>query len=358
MNCQTAVELLPWLLNGTLDDAERLEVLEHLEGCVECRGELAHTRDLAALLSAHPAPEQLVDHAEGRPVPGLAPEELERHLTACETCTEEMALIREARRGLRLDEGSTPEPTRQAGEGGRVLRGRWTERSWRQLAIAASVAMALITGGWIWSSLSTLVQTKELEMSRHELQAELTERTQALANLREELAGLRASREEPGLDDAERDRLDALSAAVERLEQERADRERRLAGLDRQVAELSAPTVASPVMLYPEEGSRLRGEEPAAGEELPTLSRSKAGRQPLQLSPATGRFGASKVRLELLDPSGERGWTTVTTLPDGPVDSPVLMLDPSRLAIGTHTVRVLTEDGSQELARFRFRVEE
>ena len=33
MTCDRATELLPWLLNGTLEPEERQEVLEHVSGC-------------------------------------------------------------------------------------------------------------------------------------------------------------------------------------------------------------------------------------------------------------------------------------------------------------------------------------
>ena len=44
MNCDLAAELLPWLLNGTLEAGERRRLVEHLRGCSACRAALADTQ--------------------------------------------------------------------------------------------------------------------------------------------------------------------------------------------------------------------------------------------------------------------------------------------------------------------------
>ena len=41
-------EILPWYVNGTLDDRERASVEAHLMTCAACQGELARCRNLAA----------------------------------------------------------------------------------------------------------------------------------------------------------------------------------------------------------------------------------------------------------------------------------------------------------------------
>ena len=43
---EQAVELLPWLVNGTLDAQEREVVFEHAHACVICRRELSHLHQL------------------------------------------------------------------------------------------------------------------------------------------------------------------------------------------------------------------------------------------------------------------------------------------------------------------------
>lgn len=47
--CQQTILALPWLLNGSLEPAERREVREHLLRCPQCRAELARTRETLAL---------------------------------------------------------------------------------------------------------------------------------------------------------------------------------------------------------------------------------------------------------------------------------------------------------------------
>ena len=48
-------ELLPWYVNGTLRGQELDAVTGHLSTCVECRGEVARCRDLAAAMRTAPA---------------------------------------------------------------------------------------------------------------------------------------------------------------------------------------------------------------------------------------------------------------------------------------------------------------
>lgn len=48
---QSIQELLPWWINGTLEESEAMRVKEHLEQCWECREEEARCRSLAALVS-------------------------------------------------------------------------------------------------------------------------------------------------------------------------------------------------------------------------------------------------------------------------------------------------------------------
>jgi hypothetical protein len=74
-----AWQLLPWYANGTLGEAERRTVEEHLAACPACRGELAVCRDLARAIDGlgevapSPHPVQLarlmarIDAGETRP---------------------------------------------------------------------------------------------------------------------------------------------------------------------------------------------------------------------------------------------------------------------------------------------------
>jgi hypothetical protein len=50
MNHQRAIELLPWLVNGTLSAGERAALEQHVHDCVSCRYELRQQNALAALV--------------------------------------------------------------------------------------------------------------------------------------------------------------------------------------------------------------------------------------------------------------------------------------------------------------------
>jgi anti-sigma factor RsiW len=49
-----AFALLPWLVNGTLDAAERDAVEQHVHACIVCRRELKEQRRLKAVVAAQP----------------------------------------------------------------------------------------------------------------------------------------------------------------------------------------------------------------------------------------------------------------------------------------------------------------
>jgi anti-sigma factor RsiW len=71
---QAAFELLPWLVNGTLDDVERVQVEQHLQTCAACRRE----RDWLTQLAGACASGEIVvdaDRALARFVERLRPDE-------------------------------------------------------------------------------------------------------------------------------------------------------------------------------------------------------------------------------------------------------------------------------------------
>ena len=52
MNHEQAYELLPWYLNGTLEDAERARVESHVRTCLTCHRELKEERGLSELIAS------------------------------------------------------------------------------------------------------------------------------------------------------------------------------------------------------------------------------------------------------------------------------------------------------------------
>lgn len=139
MSCTSVVELLPWLLNGTLEPEERSRVVGHLAGCEACRRELAETLVACRAFAQHPTTGELVDLVFDRPLADRAL--VEQHLTACNGCAEQVALLRQAR--VFEADGVVPlAPPRAAATAGR----------WRALAIAASVVAVVAAGGWLRSA--------------------------------------------------------------------------------------------------------------------------------------------------------------------------------------------------------------
>ena len=103
-------ELVPWYLNGTLEDRDREEVTAHLTGCLACRQELAQCQALAAAV-------QSAGDAEWAP----RPDRLERLLASIELL--EATNVRSAGWRTRLRAGTqwlaellhtTPNPVRWA----------------------------------------------------------------------------------------------------------------------------------------------------------------------------------------------------------------------------------------------------
>lgn len=146
MTCDEAIELLPWLLNGTLEEGERREVRRHLETCESCRQALAGTREAWTIFGQHLPPEALVALAYGETPTGIDSALVERHLASCPECAAELELARMSRRLEEEDRiavfpAPRPRPASDTGA-----------RTWRAAALAASVAGLLVAGGWFQSS--------------------------------------------------------------------------------------------------------------------------------------------------------------------------------------------------------------
>jgi predicted anti-sigma-YlaC factor YlaD len=56
-NRQHPTELLPWLVNDTLDAVERARVEQHVAGCPECRQQVAFLRELRGTIKQQPQQE-------------------------------------------------------------------------------------------------------------------------------------------------------------------------------------------------------------------------------------------------------------------------------------------------------------
>ncbi len=91
--CREVAEALPWLANGSLTAAERPAVERHLETCDRCRAELRQTLEAARLFSQHIPVADLIDHAMGLEPSSISDDEIELHLSHCESCREQHAIV-------------------------------------------------------------------------------------------------------------------------------------------------------------------------------------------------------------------------------------------------------------------------
>jgi anti-sigma factor RsiW len=157
MNCDQAIELLPWLLNGTLGEDERREVRGHLTTCASCRQALAGTRRAWEIFDQHIPAAALVAYAAGgaagERTEGVDPALLEEHLAACPECAAELELVRMSR-GLAEDDAIAVLTPRTAAPARQTERHRETAapirpvKRWRAAALAAGLAGAVALGGW------------------------------------------------------------------------------------------------------------------------------------------------------------------------------------------------------------------
>jgi anti-sigma factor RsiW len=146
MTCEHSIELLPWLLNGTLEPQEREEVRQHLRTCERCRQALPETQAAWRLFDEHLPTETLIALAYGETPDGLDPAAVERHLASCPQCAADLELARMSRRLEDDDKVALfPGPTPQ-----RVKHGE--SRKWRSAALAAGLAGVVALSGWIHSA--------------------------------------------------------------------------------------------------------------------------------------------------------------------------------------------------------------
>lgn len=132
MNDESAIELLPWLLNDTLDGGERERLVAYLRQRPALRDELADTVEALAVYGQHPSAEELTDLVFELPLEARA--QIEEHLLACVDCADQAALVRASR----AFEGEDIAPFEMP-----------PARRWRPLAVAAGVAAVLGVGALV-----------------------------------------------------------------------------------------------------------------------------------------------------------------------------------------------------------------
>jgi len=309
MNCDRAEELLPWLLNGSLDAAEAGSVRAHLAGCAACRTAWVDTAWVAELSAIHVPAEDLVDLAAGVALTGVDRAAVEAHLAGCAACAAELALLRASWAAHAAPEGSAQmrpvariEPARPGHAPALRPRPSW---DWRNLALAATVAGMVLGGFAFWQ-------------------------------LRLQAAGERVH----------------LAAEVERSRREADEASGGRAAAEARLADLQAPQLNAQIAeLMPEE-LVLRG----AAATLPALSVPAAGRILLLLYAPPTEAAVGDYGVELRDTRGVVRWSA-QGLKRQPGGGFSLSLPASLLAEGTAEIRVLAPgDGQAVVARYLFQV--
>lgn len=152
LDSERARELLPWLLNDTLDGDERTALLAALREDPALRRELADTHWAGRLFARHLPTADVVAYAIGEAT-DTDRTLVESHLASCGECRDELALAREslAARDRDADEDIDGErnvvpfarPAERPPAAGGVSPG------WRIAAMAAALAAVVGLGGWL-----------------------------------------------------------------------------------------------------------------------------------------------------------------------------------------------------------------
>lgn len=316
LNCDHVAELLPWYLNGTLDEGEQGEVRVHLEGCTKCRQALEETRLAWRIYGQHIPSEALVSLAWGEAPEGLDPGVLERHLEICPQCAAELEMARTSRR-LEEDDRVALFPTPARPE-----RTRRSSQPWRTAAMAAGLAGIVAASGWIW----TAGRADDLEDQL------------ARANRPLETAPAPA----PVPDD--RGRLSEMTAEVERLQQREAELRREQEEMREQLARIAearpsapAPQINAWIVDLQPMTDVVRG---GAGEvaELP------AGRAASLILGARHKETHRGHRVEIVDAAGKVVWSADGLVSNSETNDYGITLPPGTLKPGAYTIRISAQE--------------
>lgn len=336
MNCENAIELLPWYLNGTLDETEQRDVREHLAGCERCRQALTDTKLAWRIYDQHLPTEALVALAWGEEPEGIDPAVVDRHLQSCPQCSSELELVRTSRALEEEDGGRValfPGPRKTTETAARPVR----SGGWRSAALAAGLAGMVAAGGWLWSA--NRVQTLEDRL------AESVETRPAVPVP----VPARPEPAPPTAGSPDANRVAEMEAEMERLRQQEEQMREQLDRIAASVPAAPAPQINTWIGdVTP--GDVVRG---VAGEakEIP------AGSYASLMLAASHRETHQDHRLEVVDEAGKVVWSAegLRRSPEGDFS---FTLPPGALKPGAYTIRVSAqEDGKRvELESYGIRV--
>jgi putative zinc finger protein len=312
MTCDQAIELLPWLLNGTLDAAERDEVRRHLASCESCRQALRATRDTWDLFDQHIPSQDLVALAWGDRPAGIDPALAEAHLASCPQCAAELELARMSRR-LEEEGNVAVFPVRTRTE--EAQSSRTPARIWRAMAIAATLAFAVTSGAWFYTSQQASASARTAQAPPAPAPVPQTPAGGEDAGLREQVAKLEGE-------------MQRLMGLQQENEKKAADAQAQVAQLEREREALARPQGADIVML----------DEVVRGNAGPGTA-IKAGAYSSLLLPAQG---GSQGSAEILDESGKAVFQVSGLTSTDNFYS--VVLPPHALRPGRYTVRIKGQD--------------
>jgi hypothetical protein len=339
-NCDDVRGMLPWLLNGTLGDDERRQVLQHLSTCESCRRDLADTRLAAEIFDQHPPADAILALAWDEPLRGIDPALLEEHLATCPRCAAELELARMSRR-LEEDEKIVP-LTRRAATPAPVRSTGW--RGWKASALAAGLAGVVALAGWLQTA--GRVHTLE-EQLVNQPAASVSAPPPAVSG---------ESKQAQQLADERGRQIEQLEARLNQAEQKASE-------LNGQVEQLSQIARAQPAAPGPQinawvqplqpSGDVVRGGGPAAALEVPARTSS------VLLLSASHSETHSDHAVEIVNTAGKVVWSATGLTRDAQNNLYVLTLPPGALPAGAYTIRVSGMAGGQRepLESYSIRVE-
>ncbi len=227
MNCDQAIEFLPWLLNGTLEATERDEVQRHLATCERCRAALNDTREAWTIFGQHLPSDALVALAYGETPAGVDPAVAERHLASCPECAAELELARTSRH--LEDDKIVVFP------GDRSRQETWSDggsRTWRVAALAAGLAGLVAGAGWF----------HEFQQAGS-LAERLAQKPAVVQEIRPAAPAPSGATASPQEAEALRSQLQASNQKVEKLQRDVDEASGKLASIGQRAASLFKPTL-------------------------------------------------------------------------------------------------------------------
>jgi hypothetical protein len=180
MDCKRISELIPWLINGSLPEAEKSLVGAHLADCANCRKAVDETKFLLQTAKIHIPVEVLLDFAETKTVKNFDTKLFENHLAACNECSEQLLLSTESFESLEDAEMVIPPLENPAPNW--ISNIFQSVKMWRFAAVSALALLLLTLGGLLY----ILQMQKNSEMAYLEQQKDLQEKIKTLETEKQE----------------------------------------------------------------------------------------------------------------------------------------------------------------------------